>query len=57
MLFGEIILVYIDNDMKTMNKKYRVAVKAGGTYSYHWTLKGKMSCTPIWSTHKFQMHL
>jgi hypothetical protein len=38
MLLREITAVYSDNRTKTINALY---VKEGGTYSYHWDLKGK----------------
>jgi hypothetical protein len=40
-LFQETIAVYSENHSKHISKKCRVlTVKAGGTYSYHWDLKG-----------------
>jgi hypothetical protein len=44
MLFGEIIDVHSENHMKSINTfcgqdEELVNVKAGGTYSYHSTLK------------------
>jgi hypothetical protein len=44
-LFREIIAVFCDNHAKPsttfcgQNAELRI-IKAGGTYSYHWTLKG-----------------
>jgi hypothetical protein len=45
MFFNEIITVYSENHMKPMNllcgqNAELLIVKAGGTYSYHWVLKG-----------------
>jgi hypothetical protein len=41
-LWKEVIPVYTENRMKPINTKWRVTdVKAGGTYSYHLTLKGQ----------------
>jgi hypothetical protein len=40
-LFKEIIAVYIENHMKPIHTIYSITnFKAGGTYSYHWALKG-----------------
>jgi hypothetical protein len=44
-LFKEIIAVYCENHTKSVNKLCEqnaelFIVKAGGTYSYHWALKG-----------------
>jgi hypothetical protein len=44
-LFKEIIAVYTENHMKHMDTLCEqivelLKVKAGGTYSYHWALKG-----------------
>jgi hypothetical protein len=44
MLFKEVITVYTENHAKPIHTKCRVfdllTVEAGGTYSYHWALKG-----------------
>jgi hypothetical protein len=41
MLFKEIIAVYSDIHAKHINKNAELSiVEAGGTYSYHWALKG-----------------
>jgi hypothetical protein len=45
MLFREIVAVYCDNHMKHTNTLCGqnvefLCVKAGGTYSDHWALKG-----------------
>jgi hypothetical protein len=47
MLFKEIIPVYCKNRMKLINtlcgqNAELLFVKVGGTYSYHYTLKGKL---------------
>jgi hypothetical protein len=39
-LFKEIIAVYSENHMKHIQNEELLIVKAGGTYSYHWALKG-----------------
>jgi hypothetical protein len=40
-LFKEIVAVYIENHTKHINTKCNLLfVKAGGTYSYHWAIKG-----------------
>jgi hypothetical protein len=39
MLFKEIIAVYSEINTKN-NKMQLLIVEAGGTYSYHWALKG-----------------
>jgi hypothetical protein len=44
-LFKKIIAVYSENYMKYINTHYGqsaelLIVKTGGTYSYHWALKG-----------------
>jgi hypothetical protein len=40
MLFKEIIAVYSENHTKPINTKQLLIVEAGGTYIYHWALKG-----------------
>jgi hypothetical protein len=45
MLFEEIVVVYSKNHMKAINTFYgqdaELSIKkAGGTYSFHWALKG-----------------
>jgi hypothetical protein len=42
MLFKEIIAVYIENHTKSVSLQNEelLIVEAGGTYSYHWALKG-----------------
>jgi hypothetical protein len=45
-LFKEIIAVYSENHTKTKNTicgqmAELLVVKAGGTYSHHWALKGE----------------
>jgi hypothetical protein len=48
MLFGEIIAVYPKNRTKPINilcGQNALTVKAGGTWSYHWALKGLISIT------------
>jgi hypothetical protein len=44
MLFKEVIAVYSDSHTKPINtlcgqNAELLIIKAGGTYSYHWTLK------------------
>jgi hypothetical protein len=39
-LFEEIIAVYSENHTKQIKNAELLIVKAGGTYSYHWALKG-----------------
>jgi hypothetical protein len=48
MLFSKIIAVYAENYRKPIStvcgkNAELLIVKAGGTYSYHWTLKGLFS--------------
>jgi hypothetical protein len=41
MLFKEIIAVYIENRTKPISAKAKLVIlKAGGSYNYHWALKG-----------------
>jgi hypothetical protein len=39
MLLREIIIVYSENHMEPINTKFRMLIKTGGTYGYHWCLK------------------
>jgi hypothetical protein len=61
MLFRETVAVYCENhtehtDTLCGQNAELWYVKAGGTYSNHWALKGSMNCRSIWYDETLRLH-